>query len=129
MHAEGDFVLRSFDEKPIEEFDNGTKVTRARIVTAYTGDLTGTATADVVMYYSADGTARILGFQRFEGTIGEREGAFVMESLGEFDGELATASLTVMAGHGTGDLAGIDGSGTTAAPMGPNGTYTLNYDG
>src|SRR5262249_9698121 len=128
-HAEGEFELRSFDEEPIQQFDNGTKITRARIVTAYAGDLAGEATADLVMYYRPDGTARIFGFQRFVGTLAGRPGSFVMESLGGYDGQEATSATTIMLGQGEGELKELTGTGATAAPHGPHGTYTLDYDG
>lgn len=119
--ANGTFELKSFDEDTIEEYDDGTKVTRARIVTTMSGDLDGEATADSVMHYASDGTATIVGFHRFVGS----GGTFTAQSTGGFDGTEATADLTILTG--TGDYAKLTGTGRTAAPHGPNGTYSFDY--
>jgi Protein of unknown function (DUF3224) len=127
-HAEGSFELKSFDEEPYEELDGGAKLTRARIVQALTGGLDGELTADLLMYYRRDATASYAGFQRYAGRIGDRSGTVVMWASGGYDGTQATASASVVPGSGTGDLRELRGDFTSAAPSGPTGTYTFDYD-
>jgi hypothetical protein len=126
-HASGAFELKSFDEDTTEEFEDGTKLTRARIVQSLSGDLEGDLTVDFFMYYRADGTASFAGYERFVGRLGDRSGSFVQQAIGTYDNTQATTTSFVVPGSGTGDLAELSGEGTTAAPHGSTGTYTLDY--
>jgi hypothetical protein len=129
MEASGEFTVTSWQEDAYDEPAEGGKLTRAQIGQDWTGDLAGTATITSLMAYAPDGgTARFVGLQRMSGTLGGREGTFVLESSGDFDGEVARASLRVLPGSGTGGLAGLTGEGSYEAPLGPSGTYRLTYD-
>ena len=75
------------------------------------------------MVYGQDGTARYVGLQRIEGSLGGKEGSFVVESNGDFDGGEAKGTWVVIAGSGTGDLAGLTGEGTFTAPLGEKATH------
>jgi Protein of unknown function (DUF3224) len=126
--AKGTFQLKSFDEDTVEEFAEGGKLTRARIVQIYTGDLDGEAASALTMLYRPDGTATYVGFQRFTGTVGDRSGSYLEQVTGGYDNTEARSTSQVLDGTGTGDLAGLRGTGTSAAPHGSTGTYTLDYD-
>jgi uncharacterized protein DUF3224 len=79
------------------------------------------------MLYRPDKTARFVGLQRFTGSIGARRGSFVATAEGDHDGTGSTIAFTIIAGSGTGDLAGIAGEGSLIAKGGPRGTYELEY--
>jgi hypothetical protein len=127
-HAAGTFQLTSWDENAYEELEGKTKLTRARITQDFTGDLEAKGSWEALMYYRADGTATFVGLARLAGRIGTRSGSFVVQTIGDFDGEVARSTWSVVPGSGTGDLEGLRGEGTSAAPHGPNGTFTLDYD-
>jgi hypothetical protein len=80
------------------------------------------------MTYREDGSADFLGFQRVAGQIAGRRGSFVLQAIGNFEGGAARTALSVVPGSGTGDLAGLRGTGTAVAPTGTTGTYTLECD-
>ena len=125
--AEGTFTLTDWDESPYQELDGKTKLTRARMTFRLSGDLSGDLTSDSLMYYRQDGTAEFTGLQRFSGELGGRSGSCVMLSGGAYrDGE-ARSTWQVIEGSGTGGLAGLTGSGTSVAPGGPGGSYSLGY--
>lgn len=126
--AESTFTVSSWDEKTYQELDGDAKMTKAAIVQEFSGDVAATGAAELLMCYAEDGTAAIVGFQRFTGSVGGREGSFVLQSVGGFDGKQATADLTVVPGSGTGELAGLRGTGTSAVGAEPPGTLTLDYD-
>jgi hypothetical protein len=52
----------------------------------------------------------------------------VLQSTGAFDGGEASGPLTIVSGSGTGDLAGITGSGSFSAPHGRTPSVSLDYD-
>jgi hypothetical protein len=126
-HAKGTFDVKSMKEDTYDEYDDGTKVTHARIEQVLSGDLDGEMTIDCIMRYAGDGTATILGFQRFVGHVGDREGSFVLQSIGRYDGEKVLSECSVVDGSGTGDLAKVKGTGTTTLPHGTTGEYTFDY--
>jgi hypothetical protein len=82
----------------------------------------------MVMTYRDDGTADFVGYQRLEGRIGDKEGTFVLQGLGEYDGAEARTRLVVVPGNSTGELSGLRGSGLAVAPMGSTGTFSLDYE-
>jgi hypothetical protein len=126
--ASGSFTVKSWDENTYQELDGNGKLTKASVAFAVEGDLTAAATWDAVMCYRPDGSAVFTGYQQMTGQLGGREGSFVLLADGEFvDGE-ARSHWQVVAGTGTGDLAGLTGSGSAVASATPPGTYSFDYD-
>jgi hypothetical protein len=126
--TKGTFEVTGWDEKTFDELDGKGKMTRARIAQDYSGDLEGQGTWDLLMCYREDGTAVFTGFGKVTGRIGGRSGSFVLQSQGDFDGAAARSEWSVITGSGTGDLKGVGGKGTSAAPHGSTGTYELSLD-
>jgi len=79
------------------------------------------------MCYLPDGSATFTGLQRIEGSIDGHPGSFVIQASGIHDGKQSKASWSIVAGSGTGELAGIRGEGSFHAPGGPQVSYTLEY--
>jgi hypothetical protein len=126
--AEGTFALTSWDEGTYAELDTGGKMTRATITQDFIGDLEGACSWESLMCYRADGTADYIGLARMTGRLGQRSGSFVLQTSGTFDGNEAKTDWEVVPGSGSGELTGLRGRGSAAAPHGPNGSYTLEYD-
>jgi hypothetical protein len=124
------FEIKSWDEAPYLELDEGRKFTRASVVQRVIGDIEGESTSETLMYYRPDGTARYTGLAHIVGRIGDREGSFVLESTGDYDGTTARSTSVVVAGSGTGDLAGLRGTGGSASSAAdyPHVPFTLDYD-
>ena len=125
LHATGRFENKSFDENEVEQLDGGAKVTSAHIVQSTSGDLDGELTADLVMYYAADGTATYLGFQRFTGTIDGRSGGLVMRASGGYDGKEARVDAVVV--DGWGEFADVRGQGFSSAGHGSTGKFEFDF--
>jgi Protein of unknown function (DUF3224) len=124
-HAEGTFENQGWDEQTLVELDEG-KTTRARVKQAFIGDIVGDGAVDWDMYYRPDGTAHFVGIYRLTGKLDGRSGTIVMQTTGEFDGKEAKGDWLVVGG--TGELRNISGNGRFAAPLGPSGTYALDYE-
>ena len=121
--AKGTFKIDSWDEN-----DEGGGLARATVAQTFSGDISGSGRADWLMVYREDKTADFAGYLRVDGGIGDRSGSLVLQSTGEFDGKEAAGPLEVVRGSGTGQLAGIAGTGTLRAPMGSEPTVSLDYD-
>jgi Protein of unknown function (DUF3224) len=123
--------IAAWDEKPYREFDDGRKFTRANVTLKGSADgLDAEATWEALMYYAADGTGTYVGLMHLTGKLDGREGSFVMEGRGTYDGKQARVESTVVAGSGTGGLAGISGTSESVSthedyPFWP---MTITYD-
>ncbi len=126
--ANGTFEVTSWDEEPYEELEGGGKLTRADVRQEFSGGVTGAGAVQWLMAYRADGTAHYVGLQRVTGSIDGRAGSFVLETTGDFDGTEATGRWSVIPGMGTGDLAGLRGTGTMRAPHGSKAEFELDYE-
>jgi hypothetical protein len=126
--AEGTFTVASWDENTYDELDGKGKLTRATVAFDLAGGMTGRGTWDAVMCYHADGTAEFTGFQRMTGEVGGRSGTFVLRADGTYDAGEARTSWQVVDGSGTGELAGLSGSGSAVASSSPPGTFSFDFD-
>lgn len=127
--ASGTFKIQSWDERRYAEIDGGRKLTQASVRQAFAGDLEGEGAVEWLMCYRPDETADFVGLQRVVGELAGRSGGFVMlQTEGTFDGREARGRLSVVPDSGTGDLAGLRGTGEFRAPHGGQPTLTLEYD-
>jgi hypothetical protein len=125
--ATGSFELTSMTEEPYEELDGGIKLTHASGAQRLTGDIEGDGAVHWLMLYRPDKTARFVGLQRITGSVAGRHGTFVLAAEGDHEDGSSEIRWTVVRGSGTGDLAGISGTGSMTAPGGTKGTYELTH--
>jgi hypothetical protein len=125
--ASGEFEIASWNEETYHDLEGDAKMTRASVEQTFSGDLSGEGGVEWLMCYGQDGTARFVGLQRFEGTLAGRRGSFVVDSVGDFNGEEAKGAWAVVAGSGTGELLNIKGHGNFNAPMGGTPSWTFDY--
>ena len=126
-NAAAEFAVGSWNEETFTELGGDAKLTRASVTGTLTGDIVGSSETEWLMCYAPDGTARYVGLQRVDGSLGGKNGTFVVESNGDFDGGEANGTWSVVAGSGTGELAGLSGRGTFNAPLGKQAAITLEY--
>jgi hypothetical protein len=125
--AAGEFRITGMGgEDPIAELD-GRRLTHASGTQAFTGGIEGTGHIDWLMCYLPDRTATFVGLQQVDATLDGRRGTFVMTSTGRHDGRASEGRWSIVEGSGTGELAGITGSGEWRAGPGPEGSYRLSY--
>jgi hypothetical protein len=127
-HAKATFALNAWDEKPYNEMNGLPKLTRVSVTKSYQGDLTGEGKLEYLMMYRDDGSASFLGLERVVGSVGGRSGSFVLQHSGAFKGGIATVTLLVVPGSGTGDLRGLRGNGEFAVGHQQPYFMTLDYD-
>jgi len=125
--AKGSFELASWQEDTYEDLGDGAKLTRASVTQTFNGDVDGEGAVEWLMAYRPDGTAHFVGLQRIRGAVDGHKGTFVLATIGEFDGQMASWTASVVAGSGTAELVGMTGSGKFDAPRGPKATFDLDY--
>ena len=124
----GTYAVKAWDEQPYDEISADAKLTRASVTYQFEGVIAGEGHAEYLMAYPGGGDATYVGLLRVIGTIRGRAGSFVAQISGQFAGGTAKDTWTVVGGSGTGDLAGLTGTGHTAASHGQNADYTFDYD-
>lgn len=122
--------IASWDETPVEEFDDGSKLTRALVRLSDGADGLTSGSAGMLAYYRPDGTSSFVTVMRLTGILDGRAGSFVLRGEGAFDGTTASGRMTIVAGSGTGGLARISG---TCASVSTHADYpfmplTLAYE-
>lgn len=123
----GRFKVASWDESPYDERD-GRRLTRASVTQRFEGDIAGEGSAEWLMAYQTDGTARFVGLQLVDGEVAGRRGTFVLETTGEFDGAVARWEAGVVSGSSTGELTELTGRGRFEAPHGSEASYELELE-
>ncbi len=126
--ATATFQVKSWDEKPYNEIDEGPKLTRASVTKSFRGDIEGEGTLEYLMIHRDDGSASFVGLERVVGRVGDRSGSFVLQHSGTFEGGTAKVTWFVVPGSGTGDLRGLRGEGGFASAHAEDYPITLEYD-
>lgn len=126
--AAGTFTVSGWDESTYEELSDGAKLTKAHVTFGFDGDLKAEGGWEAVMCYRPDGTATFTGFQRTVGTLGGKEGTFVVRADGTFGNGQARTAWEVIDGMATGALAGLRGTGTAVTTSGSGGDFTFDYE-
>jgi hypothetical protein len=126
--ANARFVIKSWEEEPYSEGANEPKLTRARVVKTVTGDIEGEGQVEYLMMYRSDGSATIVGLERFVGRIGDRAGSFVLQRTGVFENGQAKESYSVIPGSGSGDLRGLRGEGSSVLGHATDYAFVLSYE-
>ena len=78
------FEVNDWVETPLDEVEMP-KVTRAVVAKTYSGDIDGTSTTEWLMSYAEDGSATFVGMERISGTVGGRDGSFVVKHDGKYE--------------------------------------------
>jgi len=122
--------IADWNEIPVSEFDDGSKLTRATVALADGADGLEAGRFESVMYYRSDGTSSYVNVMHLTATLEGRAGSFVLSGEGAFDGTTASGTSTIVPGSGTGGLIGIRatiGSSSTHADY-PFMPLILDYD-
>lgn len=122
--------ISSWDEAPTEEYDDGSRLTRAAVTLSDGPDGLGQGVGESVMYYRPDGTSSYVTVMRLTGSLDGRSGSFVLTGDGTFDGTTAAGTTRIVPGSGTGDLAGITGTCSSVSTHDdyPQMPLELTYD-
>jgi hypothetical protein len=120
--------IDSWEEKPTQEFDDGTKISHAVVGLTEGNDGLGNGHMESILYYRADGTSAYLGAIRLEAALGGRKGAFTAIGEGTYDATTAASTLRIV--DGTGDLAGITGTVSSSSTQAdyPNMPLVIEYE-
>ncbi|MGP2442949.1 DUF3224 domain-containing protein [Streptomyces sp. JW3] len=127
----GHFTAADWKEHPVTPADESPRVARASVTNTFTGGIEAAGTVcEYVIAYVPDGTGTFTGMELLTGRLDGREGAFAVEERGRFDADgTVHCAFEVIAGSGTGELAGLRGTGEFTARHGEaEVAYAFTYE-
>ena len=118
--------IKSWDEQPYREFDDGRKFTRAEVALGNNKGIESAA-FEALMFYRPDGTSTYVSLMQISATFDGKSGSFVLQGSGEYDGTTAAGEYRIVAGED--GLVGISGTLTSSSTQQdyPNLPVTLTY--
>ncbi|UQS22708.1 DUF3224 domain-containing protein [Amycolatopsis thermalba] len=124
------FTTRTWDEKVVSGPENGPRYAHAHATFAYSGMIEGESACDFLLYYPGEGYSgsgqTAPGFERIEGSVDGRKGSFVIRHDVAYGADGIQGTFTVVEGSGTGELAGLAGTGTIGGAS-ETVNYTFDY--
>lgn len=132
FRAEASFTVTSWEQSPYGEARAGSHLSRASVKKAFSGDLSGESTAELLMC-QADPTdlgagAGYVASELVEGELAGRSGTFVLQHGGLSFGSDRRTFGHVVPGSGTGDLAGLSGDVEISVDAEGAHSLVLDYD-
>lgn len=127
IRANATTAVRIYEQVAYDEPVKGPALSRIHLGELFSGDIEACGTTEFLQSTNADGSASFVGIERIDGTLGGRRGAFLVQSTGTVSGNVVSAKWFVIAGSGTGELAGLRGTGGLRASLGEGGTVHLDY--
>jgi hypothetical protein len=127
VHAEARITVRKYEPIPYDEPADGPTLSRIHVQETFSGDIIGDGAVEFLQAAGADGTASFVGIERVTGSVGGRTGTFLLQDQGTVAGGVVSGDWFVVPGSGTGDLAGLRGTGGFTANLGEGAAVTLDY--
>ncbi|MFE3190475.1 DUF3224 domain-containing protein [Nocardia sp. NPDC059240] len=131
MRATGTFNVKSFvptDVTPDPAITTALPVGVAKLEKQFEGEITGrSATLFTSAFDQAAGVGTYVAMESFEGALNGRAGTFNFVHCASTDGTTRTDMyFAIVAGSGTGDLAGITGTGDLLIDA--DGTHRMVFE-
>jgi hypothetical protein len=128
LHATSAFIITGWEPTTIDDRD-GVSLTRTKVSKTFTGDLEGTSVAELLMAGAPlNDSAAYVGFERIEGKLNGRSGSFILHHNAVSAHGEQSATWTIMANSGTGELQGLSGAAHIVIDADGGHTLALDYD-
>jgi hypothetical protein len=116
-----------YEPSAYDEPAEGPALTRIHVEERFSGDISGTGVVEFLQSAGADGAASFVGIERVTGELGGRRGSFLLQDAGTVQDAIVSGDWFVIAGSGTGELAGLRGEGGFRANLGEGAEVHLDY--
>ena len=129
MQANGTFEVKLQPLEPYAAGQAGVRLGRLSLDKTFSGDLQGTSRGEMLSAALSDAHGDAAGYVALEqvsGTLGGREGTFVLQHYGISGRGGDRLTLEILPGSGTGALAGLGGEMTIRREDGGH-FYRLEY--
>ena len=120
-------TVHKYEPSAYDESAEGPALTRIHVEESFSGDIAGDGTVEFLQAAHADGSASFVGIERVSGSVGGREGTFLLQDMGTVDRNIVSGDWFVIPGSGTGELSGLRGEGGFRANLGESAQVHLDY--
>ncbi|GAB2753345.1 DUF3224 domain-containing protein [Streptomyces bullii] len=127
----GHFTFADWKEHPVGPADTAPRLAHAAVTNTFHGGIEAAAThCEYSIVYVTEKTGTYTGMELITGRLDGREGGFALEERGHFDADgTVHCTFEVVAGSGSGELAGLRGSGGFTARHGEDAVaYGFDYE-
>lgn len=120
-------TVHKYEPAVYDDPAEGPSLTRIHVEESFSGEISGAGVVEFLQAARPDGSASFVGIERVTGTVGGREGTFLLQDAGTVEGSVVSGTWFVIPRSGTGDLAGLRGEGGFTANLGEDADVTLDY--
>ena len=124
--AEMTITVQSSKARPWEETASP-PLMEIELRETFAGDIAGESAVRALQIQHNDRSASLVSMQRVRGTVGGRQGTFVLQGQESVENGKIRATWFVVPGSGTGDLSGLRGEGGFEGDFGKGSRGTLDY--
>jgi hypothetical protein len=127
QRADAVITVSKYEPSAYDEPADGPVLTRIHVEERFSGDIEGDGIVEFLQAARPDGSASFVGIERVTGAIGTKQGTFVLQDAGTVEGNVVSGEWFVVPGSGTGQLAGLRGTGGFRANLGEGAQVHLDY--
>jgi hypothetical protein len=127
VRANAVITVDKYEPAAYEQPAEGPVLTRIHVQERFSGDIQGDGVAEFLQAARADGSASFVGIERITGTVAGRQGTFLLQDAGTVAGTVVSGEWFVVPGSGTGELAGLRGTGGFRANLGEGAQVHLDH--
>src|SRR6516162_4228435 len=80
--ANATITVHTYEPAAYDEQGQGPTLSRIHVEESFSGDISGDGVVEFMQAARADGTASFVGIERVTGTIGQRQGTFLLQDAG-----------------------------------------------
>jgi hypothetical protein len=120
-------TVHKYEPDAYDQPAGGPVLTRIHVEESFDGDITGSGVVEFLQAGLADGRASFVGIERVTGRLAGRSGTFLLQDAGTVEGDVVSGEWFVVPGSGTGELAGLRGTGGFRANLGEGAEVHLDY--
>ena len=127
----GDITYQGWKEEEIGPAGTYPRLARASVTNSFSGGIEAAATScEYTVVYTDEANGTFTGLELVTGTLDGRAGTFVLAERGSFTADgTVHGHLEVVAGTGTGDLAGLRGTGSFVYRTGQTAfPYSVDFE-
>ena len=127
VRANAVITVHAYQPVVYDEPADGPALSRIHVEESFSGDIAGEGVVEFLQVARPDGSASFVGIERVAGSLAGRQGTFLLQDAGTVDGNVVSGDWFVVAGSGTGGLAGLRGTGGFRANLGEGAEVHLDY--
>ena len=127
QRANAVITVHKYEPSAYDEPADGPVLTRIHVEESFSGDIEGDGVVEFLQAARPDGSASFVGIERITGTIGGKRGTFLLQDSGTVEGNVVSGEWFVVPGSGTGQMAGLRGTGGFRANLGEGAEVYLDY--